>query len=57
MANAVGAALSQVAGYVDRPISLQDTSREEAKQQAQQEATQKAIGLGADPQTIQAMIN
>eukprot|EP00118_Oscarella_pearsei_P002054 m.9338 g.9338 ORF g.9338 m.9338 type:complete len:991 (+) comp21278_c0_seq1:40-3012(+) len=52
VANAVGAALSQVGGSVDYVVS-EDKTREEAHAEAKQRATHKAIEAGAQPETIQ----
>ena len=53
VANAIGAAIAQVGGEVDRVYSLEGMSRDEALAQAKQEATSKAIEAGADPKTIE----
>lgn len=52
-ANAVGAAIAEISGEVDRVFSLEKLSREEALNQAKAEATEKAVGAGADPGTVQ----
>jgi N-methylhydantoinase A/oxoprolinase/acetone carboxylase beta subunit len=52
-ANAVGAAIGQISGEVDRVYALESRSRGEAIDEAKAEATQKAIAAGADPGTIQ----
>ena len=52
MANAVGAALSQVSGTVDYTVSLANKSRDEAIEEAKQKATQAAVQSGADEKTI-----
>lgn len=52
VANAVGAAIGQISGEVDRIFSLEAKSREEALQEARTEATDKAIAAGAKPETI-----
>lgn len=51
-ANAVGAAIAQISGEVDRVFSLENLSRADALGQAKAEATAKAIEAGADPKTI-----
>jgi len=51
-ANAIGAAIAQVGGEIDRVFSLDSLSRVEALDQAKAEATQKAIAAGADPATV-----
>ena len=47
VANAVGAAIGQISGEVDRIFSLANLSREEALADARKEATEKAIAAGA----------
>lgn len=51
-ANAVGAAIAQISGEVDRVYSLESMTREQALDDAKSEATAKAIEAGADPKTI-----
>lgn len=51
-ANAIGAAIAQVSGEVDRMWALEGISRAEAVEQARQEAIQEAIRAGADPETV-----
>jgi N-methylhydantoinase A/oxoprolinase/acetone carboxylase beta subunit len=53
VANAIGAAIAQVGGEMDRVFSLASMSREDALAEARAEATAKAISAGADPNTIQ----
>jgi N-methylhydantoinase A/oxoprolinase/acetone carboxylase beta subunit len=53
VANAIGAAIAQVGGEVDRVFSLETMSREEALNQAKEEAKQNAILAGADPATLE----
>lgn len=52
VANAVGAAIGQISGEVDRIFSLSSTTREEALAAARKEATDKAIAAGARPESI-----
>ncbi len=52
-ANAVGAAIAQISGEVDRVYSLAGMSREAALDDAKSEAAAKAAEAGADPATIQ----
>lgn len=52
VANAVGAAIAQISGEVDRVVSLTEVSRNEALAAAKQEAADRAIAAGADPATI-----
>lgn len=51
-ANAVGAAIAQISGEVDRVYSLDGLTRAQALDDAKAEATAKAIEAGADPNTI-----
>jgi N-methylhydantoinase A/oxoprolinase/acetone carboxylase beta subunit len=51
-ANAVGAAIAQISGEVDRVYSLNGLSREQALDHAKQEASEKAVEAGADPGTV-----
>ena len=51
-ANAVGAAIAQISGEVDRVYALDSLSREQALDDAKREAVEKAIAAGADPATI-----
>ncbi|WP_104399223.1 hydantoinase/oxoprolinase N-terminal domain-containing protein [Vibrio penaeicida] len=55
VANAVGAAIAQVSGEVDRVYSLAEISREEAFSQAEREATERAISAGATPESIEVV--
>jgi len=52
-ANAVGAAIAQISGEVDRVYSLAGMSRDAALDDAKSEASQKAVEAGADPATVQ----
>lgn len=54
-ANAVGAAIAQISGEVDRVFALEKLSRDEAVQQAKQEAMAMAVKAGADPSTVQVV--
>ncbi len=53
VANAVGAAIAQVGGEIDRVFSMENMSRNEALDQAKQEARDKAIEAGAKPETVE----
>ena len=53
VANAIGAAIAQVGGQVEKVYSLAEMSREEALTDARSTATQQAIAAGADPDTIE----
>ena len=55
VANAVGAAIGQISGEVDRIFSLGKISREEALNEARIEATAKAIAAGADKDSIELL--
>jgi N-methylhydantoinase A/oxoprolinase/acetone carboxylase beta subunit len=55
VANAVGAAIGQISGEVDRIFSLTSITREEALETARKEATQKAIAAGAEPNSIELL--
>jgi N-methylhydantoinase A/oxoprolinase/acetone carboxylase beta subunit len=52
-ANAVGAAIAQISGEVDRVYALAAMSRDDAVSDAKAEATSKAVAAGADPATVQ----
>lgn len=52
VANAIGAAIAQVSGEVDRVVSLANVTREEALKSARQEAIDKAVAAGADGSTV-----
>jgi N-methylhydantoinase A/oxoprolinase/acetone carboxylase beta subunit len=53
VANAIGAAIAQVGGEVDRVFSLEGIGREEALEEAKSQAIGKAIAAGAGPETVQ----
>jgi N-methylhydantoinase A/oxoprolinase/acetone carboxylase beta subunit len=55
VANAIGAAIAQVGGEVDRVFSLEGMGREEAIGRARKEAEDKAVTAGADPSTVQVV--
>ncbi|MEL6961149.1 MAG: hydantoinase/oxoprolinase family protein [Pseudomonadota bacterium] len=55
VANAVGAAIGQVSGEVDRIFSLEAKTRDEALAEARTEATDKAIAAGAHPDSIELL--
>ena len=55
VANAVGAAIGQVGGEVDRVFSLTGMSRDQALEEARNEASSKAVAAGADPATIRVV--
>ena len=53
VANAIGAAIAQVGGQVEKVYDLNQITREEALADARTAATQQAIAAGADPATIE----
>jgi N-methylhydantoinase A/oxoprolinase/acetone carboxylase beta subunit len=55
VANAIGAAIAQVGGEVDRIFSLEAMSREEALCQAKEEAISKTVDAGANPATVEVV--
>lgn len=55
VANAVGAAIAQISGEVDRVFSLDGTSRDACIAEAEAEATKLAIAAGAVTETIQTI--
>jgi N-methylhydantoinase A/oxoprolinase/acetone carboxylase beta subunit len=52
-ANAVGAAIAQISGEVDRVYALDKMTRDQALDNAKAEASAKAAEAGADPATVQ----
>ena len=55
VANAIGAAIAQVGGQVERVYSLDSSSREEAIADCTSAAVQRAVSAGADPSTVQVV--
>jgi N-methylhydantoinase A/oxoprolinase/acetone carboxylase beta subunit len=53
VANAVGAAIAQISGEVDRVYALANIPREKALEEARREAKQRAVEAGADPSTVE----
>jgi len=53
VANAVGAAIAQISGNVDKVFSLADMTREEALEAARREAVERAVEAGADRSTVE----
>ena len=53
VANAIGAAIAQVGGEVDRVFPVAPGTREAVLDQARQEAVTKAVAAGAEPSTVQ----
>lgn len=52
VANALGAAIAQVSGEIDRIYSLSDMSREAVLNDAKQRAINEAIKAGANPESV-----
>jgi N-methylhydantoinase A/oxoprolinase/acetone carboxylase beta subunit len=52
VANAVGAAIAQVGGEVDRIVAYDGTSREAVMRSIEEEAAGRAVAAGADPRTV-----
>ena len=52
VANAIGAAIAQVGGEVERVFSLDQLTRDAALDQAKAEAVTKAVAAGARPESI-----
>ncbi|MCU1529908.1 MAG: hydantoinase [Frondihabitans sp.] len=52
VANAVGAAIAQVSGELDRVYSVSEGSRQQALDDARQEAVDRAIAAGATPASV-----
>lgn len=52
VANAIGAAIAQVSGMVDRVFSYERLGREAALAEARDEATRNAVAAGADPGSV-----
>jgi N-methylhydantoinase A/oxoprolinase/acetone carboxylase beta subunit len=55
VANAIGAAIAQVGGEVDKVVALEGTTREAALEEAKGEAVEKAIAAGADPDGVRVV--
>ena len=55
VANAIGAAIAQVSGEIDKVFAYDTLGREIALELARTEATEKAIAAGADRTTIEIM--
>ncbi|MEZ4667361.1 MAG: hydantoinase/oxoprolinase family protein [Anaerolineae bacterium] len=53
VANAIGAAIAQVGGEVDRVFSLDAVPRDKALEQAKNEATQRVLKEGAIPDSVE----
>jgi hypothetical protein len=55
VANAIGAAIAQVGGQVDKLYSLEKIGRLEAMDAARQEAIGNAVAAGAHPSTVEVV--
>jgi N-methylhydantoinase A/oxoprolinase/acetone carboxylase beta subunit len=55
VANAIGAAIAQVSGRVDRIFAMENTSREKVLEEATSIATAEAIRAGADPGSVEVV--
>ena len=55
VANAIGAAIAQVGGQIERVYSLETTGREEAIADACAEAVNRAVAAGADSSTVEVV--
>ena len=53
VANAVGAAIAQISGEVDRVYSLASQAREAVLEEAKKEAIGRAVEAGADPSSVE----
>jgi N-methylhydantoinase A/oxoprolinase/acetone carboxylase beta subunit len=53
VANAIGAAIAQVSGQVERVFSLDELGREKTLELAKKMAIDEAIKAGANPETIE----
>ncbi|WP_217167733.1 hydantoinase/oxoprolinase N-terminal domain-containing protein [Streptomyces sp. AC512_CC834] len=52
VANAIGAAIAQVGGEIDRVYAIDTASRESVIGEAKEEAVARAVAAGADPSTV-----
>src|SRR5262249_5419502 len=52
VANAIGAAIAQVGGEIDRVVSMEGLSRDAALEAAKEDAIAKAVAAGADESTV-----
>lgn len=55
VANAIGAAMAQVGGHVEKVYSLAEMNRDEALASARKEAEERAIAAGARPDTLEVV--
>jgi N-methylhydantoinase A/oxoprolinase/acetone carboxylase beta subunit len=54
-ANALGAAIAQVSGQIDKIYSFENTSREDVLEEAKKGAVERAINAGAIQETVQVV--
>jgi N-methylhydantoinase A/oxoprolinase/acetone carboxylase beta subunit len=55
VANAIGAAIAQVGGEVDRVYAIEPGRRDAVVDEARQEAVNRAIAAGADPAAVRVV--
>lgn len=55
VANAVGAAIAQVGGEIDRVYTIDPGRRDAVVDEARQEAMTRAVAAGADPSTVRVV--
>ena len=55
VANAIGAAIAQIGGEIDRIFSYEKLGREKALEIASEEAKKNAVEAGADPDTVEVV--
>jgi N-methylhydantoinase A/oxoprolinase/acetone carboxylase beta subunit len=55
VANAIGAAIAQVGGEVDRVVALEGTTRTAALDEAKAEAVEKAVAAGAERESVRVV--
>jgi hypothetical protein len=55
VANAIGAAIAQVGGEVDKIVALEGTTRAAAIEEAKAEAVEKAVAAGAERDAVRVV--
>ena len=55
VANAIGAAIAQVGGQIEKVFSLEDVGRDEALASIRAEAIDRAVAAGAMPGTVEVV--
>ena len=55
VANAIGAAIAQVGGQVEKVFSLEDVGRDEALESIRSEAIGRAVAAGAEPGIVEVV--